>query len=154
MTAAPVSEAAFKAGSGKAITKPVPAVAVPLGTNTATKPGSCALAWLMVLTLMPGLELVDALPEALPDALLEALLEALLGALLGAVLGPVLGALLGALLEAVLEAVLEALAAALLATVMAGCAALVTLAAAEAGGSTATGRLRITPLRSGSSRTA
>ena len=82
LTVAPVSVAAFKAGSGKAITKPVPAVAVPLGTNTATKPGACALAWLMVLTLMPGLELAGALPAELPETLLEALLEALAAALL------------------------------------------------------------------------
>ena len=58
------------------MTSPLPAVAVPPGINTATNPGNCGAAWLMVLTLTPGLDaevaatdvlLVDVLPV---DALL------------------------------------------------------------------------------------
>ena len=39
------------------MTNPDPAVAVPAGTNTATKPGACTEGELIVLTLTPVLEL-------------------------------------------------------------------------------------------------
>jgi len=47
--------------SGKAMTKPEPAVAVPAGTNTATNPVTCWVGVLMVLTLTPELELIATL---------------------------------------------------------------------------------------------
>ena len=60
--------------SGKAITRPVPAVAVPEGTSTATKPVTCVVGELMVLTTTPELEPTETLlDEALLDD--EALLE-------------------------------------------------------------------------------
>jgi hypothetical protein len=39
------------------MTNPDPAVAVPAGTNTATRPGTCTEGELIVLTLTPELEL-------------------------------------------------------------------------------------------------
>ena len=42
--------------SGNAMTRPVPAVAVPAGTSTATKPVTCVVGELMVLTTTPELE--------------------------------------------------------------------------------------------------
>ena len=55
--------------SGNAMTKPVPAVAVPAGTSTDTKPVTCVVGELMVFTTTPELE-----PEAtgLEAELLEA----------------------------------------------------------------------------------
>ena len=43
------------------MTNPDPVVAVPAGTNTATKPGTCTEGELIVLTLTPELELAAAL---------------------------------------------------------------------------------------------
>ncbi len=59
--------------SGKAMTKPDPAVAVPAGTNTATKPGTCTEGELIVLTLTPELEVTVALLLAEAVALVVAL---------------------------------------------------------------------------------
>ena len=42
--------------SGNAMTRPVPAVAVPAGTSTATKPVTCVVGELMVFTTTPELE--------------------------------------------------------------------------------------------------
>ena len=42
--------------SGRAITKPVPVVAVPVGTITAMSPEDCEVAVLIVLTLIPVLD--------------------------------------------------------------------------------------------------
>jgi hypothetical protein len=47
------------------MTKPDPAVAVPAGTNTVTKPGTCTEGELIVLTLTPELELELELTAAL-----------------------------------------------------------------------------------------
>ena len=58
--------------SGKAMTRPVPVVAVPAGTSTATRPVTCIVGELMVLTTTPELEPTDTLLEAplLEDVLL------------------------------------------------------------------------------------
>ena len=58
--------------SGKAMTRPVPVVAVPAGTSTATRPVTCVVGELMVLTTTPELEPTDTLLEAplLEDVLL------------------------------------------------------------------------------------
>jgi hypothetical protein len=59
------------------MTKPDPAVAVPAGTNTVTKPGTCTEGELIVLTLTPELEvtvallLAEAVALVFPAALLE-----------------------------------------------------------------------------------
>jgi hypothetical protein len=59
------------------MTKPDPAVAVPAGTNTVTKPGTCTEDELIVLTLTPELEvpvallLAEAVALVFPAALLE-----------------------------------------------------------------------------------
>jgi len=59
------------------MTKPDPAVAVPAGTNTATKPGTCTEGELIVLTLTPELEvtvallLAEAVALVFPAAVLE-----------------------------------------------------------------------------------
>jgi hypothetical protein len=52
------------------MTKPDPAVAVPAGTNTVTKPGICTEGALIVLTLTPELELELELEPELTAALL------------------------------------------------------------------------------------
>jgi len=59
------------------MTKPDPAVEVPVGTNTVTKPGTCTEDGLMVLTLTPELDLTAAL---LGTALRLAVTAALLAA--------------------------------------------------------------------------
>jgi len=46
------------------MTKPVPAVAVPAGTSTATKPVTCVVGELMVFTTTPELEPVATELEA------------------------------------------------------------------------------------------
>lgn len=70
------------------MTKPVPAVAVPAGTSTATKPVTCVVGELMVLTTTPELEPVTTELEAgvlLEDADAETGVAAGAGALAAAV---------------------------------------------------------------------
>ena len=72
----PPAAAGVTTCSGKAMTKPDPAVAVPAGTNTATKPGACTEGELIVLTLTPVLELELELELELTAALLGPALTA------------------------------------------------------------------------------
>ena len=72
------------------MTSPAPAVEVPAGTSTATKPVTCVVGELMVLTTTPELELIATEPEAelLEEADADVETEVAAGALPVAVVAP------------------------------------------------------------------